>query len=259
MMRYKAIIAYDGTDFHGWQVQANASTIASTMQQSFLRTFRTPVSILGASRTDAGVHAIGQTALCTTELNLDPQKIMTAWNASLPASIVIRSLEFAAPEFHPFANVISKTYYYHLFLKRPLPHVARYGWFWDFIDRVDIEKLEKTLPLFIGEHDFGSFCKQEAEKEQSTVRTIQSIGIKKLKRFGALQIHVMSSGFLRYQIRRMIGAALDVASKPELPIDTITYHLKNPNPQQNFTRAEGCGLCLRKIVYKEGKKNERNN
>lgn len=247
MRKYKAIVAYDGTDFYGWQVQPSHSTVAEALQKAFFSAFLQPVTVLGASRTDAGVHALGQVALCTTTFDLDPLCLSHAWNNCLPKSIVIRSLEIADPLFHPFAHVVQKTYYYHLFVKRPLPFVARYGWFWRFVDRVDWEKFGKAMYLFVGEHDFRSFCKHELG--QTTVRTIDSIDIKKFSRFGMIRIEIKSKGFLRYQIRRMVGAALDVASKQKMPVDFVKKQLDYPSDQQELLKAEGCGLCLRKIVY----------
>ncbi|MBU1008008.1 tRNA pseudouridine(38-40) synthase TruA [Candidatus Dependentiae bacterium] len=249
---YKIVIAYDGTDFHGWQVQPSDETVMSVLEKTFTTAFSRSISLVGASRTDAGVHALGQVALCGTDLSISPDQIMYVWNNALPKSIVIRSIEQAPQDFHIFAHVSSKTYYYHLFYERPLPFIARYGWFWKFIESVDFEKFRNAMDCFVGEHDFRSFCKHE--NGQKTVRTIDSIAIEKYERFGAVRATIKSSGFLRYQIRRMVGAALDVARKRELPVDAISHHLKHPNDQQEFTRAAGCGLCLRKIIYGKGGK-----
>lgn len=249
MNEYKIVVAYDGTDFHGWQIQPSDITVVSTLQKAFVGSFHTDISIVGASRTDAGVHALGQVAVCRTELEVNPERIMHAWNNNLPNSILIRSLERAEPGFHVFANVISKTYYYHLFLERPLPCVARYGWFWKFIDTVDWEKFSEAMKLFVGEHDFRSFSKTEGDEE--TVRTVTAIEIKRFLRYKMIRIEVTAKGFLRYQIRRMIGAALDVARKKDVSIGFLEEQIKNPSDQQEFVRAESSGLCLRKIVYKK--------
>lgn len=259
MKKYKMIVAYDGTDFHGWQIQLSDVTIASTLQKSFKDAFAKTVSILGASRTDSGVHALGQVAVARTDLDMDPALILRVWNNSLPNAIVIKSLEFADEDFHPFANVVSKTYYYYLFLERPLPFIARYGWFWKFIDSVDLEKFAKAMELFVGKHDFRSFCKNEVGRQ--TVRTVDSIKVDHIECLSemlpcgelpvrAVRIAITSKGFLRYQIRRMIGAALDVARLDSMTVDFIKDKLANPSDQQVTTKASGCGLCLREIVYK---------
>lgn len=253
MQKYKITVAYDGTDFHGWQIQPHNISIASYLQDSFYNTFHKKVKILGASRTDSGVHALGQIALCSSELKIDPILIKKAWNNNLPKSILIRSLKIADQNFHPLANVNSKTYYYHLFEKSPLPFIARYGWFWKFINKVNICKLNTTLQYFIGTHDFRSFCKNENNK--STIKTINSISIKKINKFKIIRIEIKGKSFLRYQIRRMLGTALDIASKKDFHSDCIEHLLKHPSDQQTFTKAKACGLCLRKIVYKNDIKN----
>jgi tRNA pseudouridine38-40 synthase len=247
MNRYKVVIAYDGTDFHGWQIQPFDITVVSTLQKSFIRAFSKTVSIVGASRTDAGVHALGQVAVCRTDLNLDPTSICEAWNHRLPKSILVRSVEKVDDSFHIFADVVQKTYLYHLFYRRPLPFIARYGWLWKFIDKVDFEKFDRALQCFVGEHDFRSFCKNECN--ESTIRKVDFITMRKFSRYGVVQISVKGKGFLRYQIRRMIGAALDVASE-DYSVDVIVYHIKNPSDQQKFTKAKASGLCLRKIIYR---------
>jgi len=247
--KYKIVVAYDGTDFHGWQTQKKETTVASTLKNSFKKSFGKDVKILGASRTDAGVHALGQTALVETDLDVSTFEILHAWNNSLPNSILIKSIDDSDRNFYPFANVEKKIYWYHLFLKRPLPFVARYGWFWKFIDNVDWNKFAKAMNYFVGEHDFRSFCKNI--ENENTIKKVDVVKIEKLNRFSAIRVIVEGKGFLRYQIRRMIGAALEIASKKEMSEDLIKHHLENPSDQQHFTKAEACGLCLRKIIYRD--------
>ncbi len=248
MNKFKAIIAYDGTSYKGWQIQKKDITIAGTLIKHFKRTFNHDIVLLGASRTDAGVHALGQTARIITELPCDIQKIQSAWNKALPPDIVIRSLERIS-NFHPCVNVKEKTYYYTLFLKRPLPFIARYGWFYDFIKLIDLALFEKLLHSYIGTHDFASFCKWEPNK--TTIRTITDISLKKIKQHNALLITVKGPGFARFQIRRMIGYALDIARISPRPLEHLRDLLNNPNHEQTFIKADGAGLCLRKIVYQK--------
>lgn len=248
MKTFKIEIAYDGTDYHGWQIQPKDETVASRMQKSFLKAFEKKITLIGASRTDSGVHALGQIAKFKTDLNVDPSIILQTWNGRLPKDISVRKVEAVSDNFHPHSNVHQKTYYYHLFTKRPLPFIARYGWHYKFIDLIDIEKFNKALKFYIGEHDFTSFCKLDPEK--TPIRKIDNITLKKFDNFGAIQVVIKGKSFLRFQIRRMIGYALDVASRPNIPIDYIKSILDNPNPQQRLIKADGCGLVLRKIVYK---------
>jgi len=247
---YSIIIAYDGTDFHGWQQQPHDDTVTSCLEAAWLKTFGHSINILGASRTDTGVHALGQVARIRTDLQIDPSRMLKAWNARLPSSIRIRSINLVADDFNPLRNVKQKTYYYTLFLKPPLPFVARFGWHYIFINDVDLDIFARGLQLYVGTHDFGSFCKKEFDDE-STVRTIDKIDLYELKRWGALIVSIKGAAFAHFQIRRMIGYALDVARRKELSLDYLEEILKNPNPKQTLVKADPQGLCLRKIVYKD--------
>ncbi|MBX9830805.1 tRNA pseudouridine(38-40) synthase TruA [Candidatus Babeliales bacterium] len=251
MQKFKIVVAYDGTDFHGWQVQPKDVTVVSCLQDVFARIFNKEISVLGTSRTDAGVHALGQVATFYTDLPISEAQMLKAWNGGLPKTIHIRSLVKVSDDFNPFANVKQKIYYYHLFLKRPLPHVARFGWLYEFMDSVDIQKFEQCLKIYQGTHDFASFCKLEEEK--STVRTIDEIRLEKLAHWSMLRVVVKSQGFLRFQIRRMVGYALDVARRPHLSVDYLQEVLESKNPQQTLVKASGAGLCLRKVIYHDDK------
>ncbi|MFA6264024.1 MAG: tRNA pseudouridine(38-40) synthase TruA [Candidatus Babeliales bacterium] len=254
MQAYKIIVAYDGTDFHGWQIQPHNITITSCLQDTWYRIFKQNITIVGASRTDAGVHALGQVArfYADAPASLTDQQLQALWNAHLPCSVSIRFL-CKTEHFHPCANVRQKTYYYTLFLKRPLPFVARFGWHYALSDRVDLKKFSDALTLYHGTHDFGSFCKIEDEATCTTVRTIDEIRLKHLRHYNALLVVIKGKSFARFQIRRMIGYALDIARRPSLDIDYISDMLQHPNPQQTLLKADGCGLCLRKVIYHHDK------
>lgn len=252
MAYYTIIIAYDGTDFHGWQVQPTAITIASALQHAWFQLMHEQITILGASRTDAGVHALGQVARFTTSLpaRADLEQLRHAWNARLPRGILIRSFTPSTPDFHPNHNVLQKTYYYTLFLRQPLPFVQRFGWYYEFMPQVDLAKFARGLEYYPGTHNFGSFCKQDADDPRDPVRTVDTITLKPITRFGALLIEIKGPSFVRFQIRRMIGYALDLARRPHLDVSYLQDLLRNPNPQQTLLKADARGLCLRKIVYK---------
>lgn len=248
-MQYKIVLAYDGTDFFGWQQQPIAVTVSSVLKKTFFEVFNSNITLIGASRTDTGVHALGQVALITTERDIDPALMLPAWNNHLAKSILIRSVEPVFNNFHPCRNVRQKTYYYHLFLKRPLPQFSRYGWHYRFIDQVDLKKFHNALMLYIGTHDFGSFCKIDAGEEKSPIRTIDNISLEKLSPLNTLRITIKGKSFLRFQIRRMIGYALDVARRPDLSLSYLQEILDAPNAQQTLLKADASGLCLRKICY----------
>ncbi len=243
---YKLRIAYDGTGLSGWQCQPDKVTVCQVMQDTFKAVFGRAISILAASRTDAGVHAVGQVACFQTDLAIDPKTILYAWNNCLPSSIVIRSLVEVSSEFHPHANVLEKIYFYHLFAKRPLPFVARYGWFCN--EPLDLIRLKEGLSVFTGMHDFRSFY--TGYEKTNTIRTINAINVRYLSAFGAYQIEVRGPGFLRYMIRRIVGACVQVANSEERAIEQLSYALAEKNPRQTFLTAPAHGLMLYKIIYK---------
>lgn len=249
MNRYKMILSYDGSDFHGWQKQSDGSAVADYLEKTFVRVFGHPVHIIGASRTDAGVHALGQVALLKTNFSIQPEKLHSALNKSLPSTLHIRSLSRCDETFHPCFGVLQKTYWYFLFKRRPLPFLARYGWYYHCIDRIDLTKFNSALQLYCGTHDFASFCKREIER--STIRQIDAITLRPLNRWGALGIEIRGKSFLHFQIRRMIGYALDVACRKDISVEYIKTLLDNPAPEQKLLKAGASGLLLRRIVYHE--------
>src|SRR5580700_3280719 len=148
MPTYKLVVAYDGTGYNGWQQQKNLPSICNTMKVVFTKIFNFPVSLLGVSRTDAGVHAMGQVVRCITPLTLDASKLQYAWNNGLPKDIYIRNAISVTDTFHPQIDLIHKEYHYHLFLNNPLPFFARYGW--HYKKNIDLNYLAETLNIFIG-------------------------------------------------------------------------------------------------------------
>ena len=246
MKKYKIIIAYDGTDYYGWQIQPGHTTVTSTLQNSFKYVFGKEIIITGASRTDAGVHAMGQTAAFTTDLIIEPGHMKFAWQNVLPDSILIRDLQEISLDFNPRHHVAQKTYYYHFFQERPLPFIARYGWYYQY--SVDTQKLHHALQLFVGTHDFRSFC--AGNEYDTTVRTIDAMKVEYLARFKAFRIIIKAPGFLRYMIRRIVGACLEIASDKRRSIDELQTALNQKKSHQLLVSAPAKGLLLYKIRYK---------
>lgn len=243
--QYKIVVCYDGTAYHGWQIQPDKTTVAGTIQDTFALVFGRNIKLYGASRTDAGVHALGQVAVFSTDLAITPSKLLQGLRGKLPADIMIRSLEMVS-DFNPRHRVRQKTYYYHFFTAQPLPFVARYGWFYRY--PVDFEKLQKALQVFVGTHNFRSFCSGEKD---DTVRRVDSIHMEYLRRFKTYRIVVKGPGFLHHMIRRMVGAALEVAASPHLEVNYLQRALEAKNPLQTLPNAPAQGLMLYKIYYEE--------
>lgn len=239
------IVSYDGTDFAGWQWQPHKPSVVGAMQSSFFRVFNEHIKLLGASRTDAGVHAFGQVATFTTGVSLASKDLMRVWNDALPPTIVIKDMMAVDDSFHPMLNVAQKTYWYHFFLERPLPYMQRYGWYFRY--PVDLICLQEALHVFVGTHDFRSFCTDIAP-ERKTVRHIESIQLEQTE-FGAWRIVVKGPGFLRHMIRRIVGASLEVASKKKITPEDLRVILAQKNANQSLLNAPAQGLCLYEIIY----------
>lgn len=245
--KYILTLAYDGTAYHGWQIQDDKPTVAGVLSKTFQDIFGIPCSILGASRTDTGVHAHGQVVRIRTDLNIEPEKLLRAWDNSLPADIVIRSLEKCPEGFSPLHNVKNKTYWYYFSLKRPLPAVQRFGWYYRY--PVNIEKLKEALKIFVGTHDFRSFTTGN-DMCGGTVRTINSITLEYIPEWDMYRIAVTGPRFMRYMIRRLVGAALEVASREHLSVNYLEKALAQKDPHQPLLpKAPGKGLTLHKIEY----------
>lgn len=246
MQLYKILVAYDGTDYHGWQIQPDCLSVARVLIDKFKKVFGEEIKIHGASRTDSGVHALGQVAIFSSSLNLDPKIMLRAWNGLLPSSILIRKIQkIDSLMFNPHVNIREKIYYYHFFTKRPLPIFARYGFYYKF--PIDLTKLHECLKVFIGTHDFRSFC--TGYERENTVRTIYDIKIVYLKRFACYRIIVKGPKFLKYMIRRIVGACLDVSSDEKLTKENLIKSLAQKHPSQPYTTASANGLMLYAINY----------
>ena len=254
MKYYKLLVAYDGTDYSGWQSQGNGQTVAEALVKSFVEVFKKQPVLRGVSRTDAGVHAHGQLVLLKTHVDIDPAKISFAWNNRLPSSIVVRDVKGVTSDFKLQAKIVEKTYFYHFFTKQPQPFASRYGWY--VPKNIDIDKLRAALSLFVGTHDFRSFC--TGDDWPDTVRTINSIDLAQLDTY-KYRITVRGPRFLRYMILRIVGACIQIASNPYIDIDMLVKVREQKNPQQTLLNAPAKGLLLFNVRYEdEDKLDEKN-
>ncbi len=248
MNTYKIIVSYDGTDFFGWQFQPNKTSVAGVLQNTFAKTFGSSIKLLGASRTDAGVHAHGQVAVFSADVVISAEKMLKAWNNILPESIVICSLQKIDQKFNPRFGVAQKVYEYHFTLVRQRPTNTRYVYF--FRHQFDFEKFKQCLQVFVGEHDFRSFS-TGTPIGNSTIRRIDKITISYSDEHKTYTISVKGPRFLQYMIRRIVGACLHVASRDDIPVSHLKKALEEKNPRQAVPKAPAKGLVLESIRYKD--------
>lgn len=204
MKRIKLTVAYDGTNYNGWQVQPTGITIEGILNQALTELTHEPITVIGASRTDSGVHALGNIAVFDTDTRIPPEKISYALNQHLPEDIVIQDSCEVPPDFHPRRCESKKTYEYKILNRTfPMP-LHRLDCYFTY-RRLDVEKMRQAAACLVGEHDFKSFCSIHSQAE-STVRTIYDLTVSKEQ--DLITIRVTGSGFLYNMVRIIAGTLL---------------------------------------------------
>ena len=207
--RVMLTVAYDGTNYHGWQIQPNVPTIEGVLNQHLSEMLGEQIEVIGASRTDAGVHSLGNIAVFDTEARIPAEKISYAMNQRLPEDIKVRKSEEVAADFHPRKVESKKTYEYRIWHDTfPMPTERLNSYF--VYTPLKIEKMQEAAGYLVGEHDFTSFCSVNTEVE-SKVRTIYEINVTEQDHM--LKIRVSGNGFLYNMVRIIVGTLLDVGKE----------------------------------------------
>jgi len=216
MRNLKLTIAYDGTEFHGWQVQPQLRTIQGELQAALGKLFNHDVNITGSGRTDAGVHAHGQVANVETIRTMDTDAVLRGANALLPGEIRILSVEEVSLEFHARHSALSKTYEYHLW-RDPIVSPFHCRYMYAFRYPLDEDAIDRGTREFLGKHDFTSFC-ATATEVQDRIRTIFDAGWERSEKIWIFRIR--GDGFLQYMVRTIAGTLLQIG-QGRLPPDEI--------------------------------------
>ena len=210
-MRYGLIIAYDGTNYAGWQRQPNAVSVQEKLEEAVFLALGQKTSVTASGRTDAGVHAVGQTCHFDLESTVPPEKMPDCLNRFLPPDIRAVDGFYAGEDFDSNRTAKRKTYCYRLYVsQREMPLKERYA---TRIERAsDLEKLKQVAKLFEGEHDFKAFC-ASGSAVKTTVRTVYEVRVEEGESYGSrdIRIFVPGNGFLYNMVRTMVGELLDIA------------------------------------------------
>ena len=209
MRRIKLIVAYDGTEYSGWQIQPEAPTIEMYLDKAIHELTGENVHVTGASRTDASVHAYGNVAVFDTESTIPGDRFTFALNRFLPDSIVIQDSWEVAGDFHPRHCNTRKTYEYRI-LNTAVPLPQKRNFTWHVAGSIDIEKMREAAAYIVGEHDFKSFCCVRTQAE-STVRTIYSLEV--LQEGNEIIIRIKGNGFLYNMVRIITGTLIQVGKE----------------------------------------------
>ncbi len=245
MKRIKLTVAYDGTAYRGWQIQPNGITIEEVLNKALSDLLREPVSIIGASRTDSGVHAVGNVAIFDTENRMPGDKICFAVNQRLPEDIRVLNSEEVPLDWHPRKQNCIKTYEYKILNCRiDVPTRRLYAHFTYF--PLDVEKMRQAAQYLIGEHDFTSFCSVKHQAEE-TVRTLYEITVEKGSD-DIVTIRLRGNGFLYNMVRIIAGTLMKVGMGMCEPEDVKTI-LETRDRQIAGQTAPAKGLTLMGIEY----------
>lgn len=208
MKRIMLVVAYEGTNYCGWQVQPNAVTIEGMLNAALTDLLGEEITVIGASRTDSGVHSHGNVAVFDTETRIPAEKICFALNQRLPEDIVVQKSMEVAADFHPRHCNSKKTYEYRI-LNRQMPHplYRKDTYFYHY--PLDVAAMQEAAEYLVGEHDFKSFCTVGAAVE-TTVRTIYDVSVQ--KDGDIVAIRVTGSGFLYNMVRIIAGTLIQVGA-----------------------------------------------
>ncbi|MFH1861741.1 MAG: tRNA pseudouridine(38-40) synthase TruA [bacterium] len=245
--RYRMIVEYDGTDFHGWQLQNDLRTVQSEIERSLQRLFQREIRTYAAGRTDSGVHALGQVVHFDAEAKFAEETVRKALNSFLPVDVRIVSVLRAAPDFHARYSAKWRWYRYHIF-HHPKAVERQYGWW--IKHALNLTVLQRAASQLKGELDFASFVKIEREavddtKSSTLCRVYAAIWEQTDME---LRFHIIANRFLRHMVRRLVGMMVEVA-RGRFTMEHFEDLLLNPRSDAGVLTAAAHGLCLMAVGF----------
>ena len=244
-MKVLGICSYKGTNYFGWQKQVGFISVQEKIEECLSKVYDTPINIQGSGRTDAGVHALKQYFHFVSDKEKDLKQLAYALNKMLPDDIKIISFTKVDDDFHARYNAARKIYEYRILLtnKDPLSYDLAYI----YPMELNIDLFKEALNKFVGTHNYQDFTSKE-EDEGGFIRTIYNIDV--IKENDLLRVVFNGNGFMRYQIRNMIGSAINVANGKE-PLEFIDNHLKEDKEKREIIayKAPASGLYLVDVMY----------
>lgn len=245
MKRIRLTVAYDGTNYCGWQLQPNGITIEEVLNRALSELLKEEIQVVGASRTDSGVHAMGNIAVFDTESRIPPEKICFALNQRLPEDVRVQKSEEVPLTFHPRKANCVKTYEYKILNRKidmPLNRLYCHFCYFD----LDVEKMRRAAAFLVGEHDFKSFCNVRTQAE-STVRRVYDIQVER-DAGDVITIRIRGNGFL-YNMVRIIAGTLLKTGMGQMEPEAVRTALEARDRQAAGPTAPARGLTLVGIEY----------
>jgi tRNA pseudouridine38-40 synthase len=245
LKNFKITIEYDGTDYHGWQRQADDRTIQGEIEKALMTMTGNQVTLTGSGRTDAGVHAFCQIANFYCRTALDPGVFLKGLNSLLPKDIVITKCIRVSEKFHARYDVKSKSYHYRI-LNRHLPAAIFRQYAWHIRKKLDLDAIINTLGCIIGTHDFKAF-EGSGSPRANTIRSVMHADLEKMDD-GYLVFKIEGNGFLRFMVRNIVGTLVDVGLDKITPNDFNKILLSKDRNLAGIT-APAHGLFLMHVTY----------
>lgn len=248
----KLLLAYDGTDFSGWQRQQNIRTVQETLETGLAVITAEKVTVHGAGRTDAGVHALGMVANFNTSAKIPCTGLQKGLNSLLPEDVRILAAADAAPDFHARRSATGKTYYYDCVIS-PVQMPTKRLYALHLPAPPDLESIQACLPLLLGTHDFSSFeatgsRDHEIDSSRGAVRTLLEARLDTSGLPGRLRLYVTGDGFLRHMVRNIVGTLLAVGRHKFTP-EQFAGIIQAKNRSLAGPTAPARGLFLKEIYY----------
>ncbi|WP_069998813.1 tRNA pseudouridine(38-40) synthase TruA [Cellulosilyticum sp. I15G10I2] len=244
MPRFKLIVAYDGTNYHGFQKQNNALSIQEVLEKSIAAIIQQPVEVIGAGRTDTGVHARGQCCVFDAETSIPVYNLIKAINSKLPKDIVVKNMEVVSGDFHPRYGAKHKTYRYQILNSKIRdPFSYKYAYFYPY--ELDISLMREAAEYIVGEHDFKCFC-SAGSSVNSTVRTVYDLQV--TQQDDLITIEICGNGFLYNMVRIIAGTLIQVGSN-KLPAEAVKNIIASKDRGLAGPTAPPEGLMMLKIDY----------
>lgn len=248
MRTIKLVVQYDGSDYVGWQRQGKGESVQGLIEQALAKIDGAPVTLHGAGRTDAGVHAVGQVASARVTSPLEDRRLARALNAHLPEAIRVTELTTVPDDFHARFSATAKTYEYRIWNGRTVPPFIR-QYAWHIMEPLNVSRMQQASEAIPGEHDFAAF-RSARSVNHTTVREITSATWLTGRRDEdqTLVFEIAGKGFLRYMVRSLVGTVVEIG-RGQRPVDDMARLLAAPDRSEAGRTAPARGLFLMKVDY----------
>jgi tRNA pseudouridine38-40 synthase len=242
-MRFKLTVEYDGTDYHGWQVQPNGRTVQAVLEEALQRLGESG-RVAAAGRTDAGVHASGQVVSFVLQRQMSPETLQRAFNALTPRDISITAVEAVADDFDPRRHARSRVYTYRMW-NAPWPSPLWRRFTWHLPRPLDVEAMRTAAAVLLGEHDFSAFRAADCDAHGAVRRVLRS----DVECAGHLLTYTIeATAFVRHMVRNIVGTLVEVGLAERAATDFPALLAARDRTRAGPT-APACGLCLTEVRY----------